>query len=67
MYAERQHSILVGRLLKFGKWLATPPSESSAESLNPRAFTDQLCNLQKSLHLAGEKQPEPVKIVTQVQ
>ncbi|HEX4136270.1 MAG TPA: hypothetical protein VHY84_16770 [Bryobacteraceae bacterium] len=94
MYAERQHSILVDRLLKFGKWLAMPPAESPTElqsasladyaglgaarpgsagpgsagqRLDARRFTDQLCNLQKSLRLACDTQAEPVKVISQVQ
>ncbi|HEY3825645.1 MAG TPA: hypothetical protein VGL82_13870 [Bryobacteraceae bacterium] len=90
MYAERQHSILVDRLLKFGKWLAMPPAElqsadlqsasladyaglgaagptSAGQRLDSHRFTDQLCNLQKSLRLACEKRAEPVKVVSQVQ
>lgn len=54
--------IFMAQLIKFGKWLATPPPGQASDDsdwyaglcVDPRGFTDQLGKLQTSLRSTGD-------------
>lgn len=61
MFVDKQRTLFRERILGLGRWLAAPspepPATDSADwyaglCANPRGFTDQLCQLQNSLHRA---------------
>jgi hypothetical protein len=62
MFDERPRSQLVEQLLRFGRWLAVPPSERLSEDsadwyaglcADPHSFSEELSRLQSSLRRAG--------------